>query len=718
MSLQNLGTDRYAALKATEKFPEGTIGYGVHQGIRALYYGLLLPYDIGVGGFRNRYSARIGELFLKPEVQALMAKPISNSEANRQVAQMEFEYWTSVKNDPNSSFDDRWGAEMALRYSIDVRAEIQKNFANGQEIEAAKLIGSNFLGSFLGAFGFGVWNVGQNLVIDTGDLITSLQASFNEAKTITSPIILDLDGNGVDTISKSAGVHFDLDGNKFAETTGWVGKNDGLLVLDRNSNGKIDNGSELFGNNTILKNGSKAAHGFAALTEFDINKDGKINASDTAYTQLRVWKDSNSNGVVDTGELLTLTQAGVKSLNTGFTDQTITDAQGNQHLQVGNYTRNDGSTRAMNDVWFATDTARAIAQDIVTVNATIAALPELQGFGNVHSLRQAMARDTTSKLQNLVKQFSTTTDTAARHALFQQILFSWSGADKYAVNSRGSYLTDGRILYAIEAFLGERFTQGGNSDPAQRAAATLQTTYDQLYQTFYAQLMAQTHFKGLYDSINLSWNSTTNQFDLDVSNTVKALQTKYTANAITGAAWMQDFGNSLKTNGDFGKQVLAALQKQGNIAGQGFAFALATMGYNTINGTASNDTLNGSNGKDNWLVGNAGNDNISGDNGNDIINGGLGNDTLNGGYGNDIYIFNKGDGQDTISDYDPTVGNIDTIRFGTGILPTDITLRRDQYNLYLSVNGTTDIITIQNWAYGTNYQIEKVEFANGTSWDK
>jgi Ca2+-binding RTX toxin-like protein len=158
------------------------------------------------------------------------------------------------------------------------------------------------------------------------------------------------------------------------------------------------------------------------------------------------------------------------------------------------------------------------------------------------------------------------------------------------------------------------------------------------------------------------------------------------------------------------------------------------MGYNTINGTANNDTLNGINGKDNWLVGNGGNDNISGGNGNDIINGGLGddnisggngndlinggagNDNLNGDYGNDIYIFNKGDGQDTISDYDPTSGNTDTIRFGTDINPTDITLTRDLYNLYLSYS-TTDKITVQNWGYGTAYQIEKVEFANGTSWD-
>jgi Ca2+-binding RTX toxin-like protein len=80
------------------------------------------------------------------------------------------------------------------------------------------------------------------------------------------------------------------------------------------------------------------------------------------------------------------------------------------------------------------------------------------------------------------------------------------------------------------------------------------------------------------------------------------------------------------------------------------------------------------------------------------------------------YIFNQGDGQDTISDWDTTSGNTDTIRFGIGINPTDITLTRDRHNLYLSY-GTTDKITVENRG-SANHQIEKVEFANGITWDE
>nr|WP_242052639.1 calcium-binding protein [Sphaerospermopsis sp. FACHB-1194] len=135
----------------------------------------------------------------------------------------------------------------------------------------------------------------------------------------------------------------------------------------------------------------------------------------------------------------------------------------------------------------------------------------------------------------------------------------------------------------------------------------------------------------------------------------------------------------------------------------------------SLEGGAGNDGLGGDSGND-YLNGGAGNDTLYGDNGNDSLEGSTGNDILFGGSGKDIYIFNKGDGQDTISDWDTASGNTDTIRFGTGINPTDITLTRDPHNLYLSY-GTTDKITVKNWG-GASYQIEKVEFANGITWDK
>lgn len=91
------------------------------------------------------------------------------------------------------------------------------------------------------------------------DLIkNSIKSAFATAEVQTSPLILDLDGDGVETIGTNSGVYFDHANDGFKENTGWVGKDDGLLVRDINGNGQIDNGTELFGNNSVLSNGKKA----------------------------------------------------------------------------------------------------------------------------------------------------------------------------------------------------------------------------------------------------------------------------------------------------------------------------------------------------------------------------------------------------------------------------------------------------------------------------
>ncbi|VVM18910.1 Alkaline phosphatase (EC [uncultured Gammaproteobacteria bacterium] len=162
-------------------------------------------------------------------------------------------------------------------------------------------------------------------------LIDSLKTELQAASVIRSPLTLDLDGDGmVETTSKeNSGVYFDHDNNSFAEQSGWVGKDDGLLVFDKNNNGKIDDGSELFGNNTILSNGNKAANGFEALKDLDSNNDGKIDNQDTNFNNLKIWQDKNSDGKLDEGELLSLSEAGVRSLNTTYSNSNEVDSSNN-----------------------------------------------------------------------------------------------------------------------------------------------------------------------------------------------------------------------------------------------------------------------------------------------------------------------------------------------------------------------------------------------------
>ena len=145
--------------------------------------------------------------------------------------------------------------------------------------------------------------------------LRGIQSNMSTATTTRSPLVVDLDGDGVETTTTEDGTHFDHDNNGFAEKTSWVGKDDGLLVRDINGNGQIDDGTELFGNNSVLSSGEKAANGFEALADLDSNGDNIFNNQDEAWNQVKVWQDANSNGVVDEGELFALEQANMYKAN-------------------------------------------------------------------------------------------------------------------------------------------------------------------------------------------------------------------------------------------------------------------------------------------------------------------------------------------------------------------------------------------------------------------
>lgn len=173
---------------------------------------------------------------------------------------------------------------------------------------------------------------------------------FEESEATLSPMSIDLNGDGVTSQSIEEEIFFDHDNNGMAENTGWISPDDGLLVLDRNSDGLINNGSELFGNNTQLTDGTNADNGYEALAELDSNGDGIIDRNDTAFNELRVWQDSNSDGVSQQEELLTLEEAGVVSIDTGYESVNIDDGDGNIIRQTSTAEMSDGTTGYNNDI--------------------------------------------------------------------------------------------------------------------------------------------------------------------------------------------------------------------------------------------------------------------------------------------------------------------------------------------------------------------------------
>ncbi|HLL18067.1 MAG TPA: heme utilization protein, partial [Rubrivivax sp.] len=196
-------------------------------------------------------------------------------------------------------------------------------------------------------------NADQHAAFATDDIAVMSSAQV-DALVIYSPIVLDLDGNGVQTRAAADGVMFDVAGTGTQHKIGWVGGGDALLVRDRNGNGTIDDGGELYGVGTRNAEGQRMGNGYAALALEDSNGDGKVNTDDAHFGELKLWVDANYDGKSDAGELRGLLEMGVLELNLNAFSSDRVD-NGNLVALISSYTGTDGRSHEMADVWFAKD---------------------------------------------------------------------------------------------------------------------------------------------------------------------------------------------------------------------------------------------------------------------------------------------------------------------------------------------------------------------------
>lgn len=186
------------------------------------------------------------------------------------------------------------------------------------------------------------------------EIIEKMEEYVDEQKETETPLVIALVDEGIFTLPDDDNIYFDHNNDGIKESTGWIDSNSAFLVFDKNENGIIDNGNEMFGNNTPNILGGYAKHGFDALSQYDNNQDNRIDNNDAIWPSLNLWIDKNINGETDIDELVDIESSGIEAINLIYENNGIIDENGNQFLLTSDVVWNDGHHTEISDIVFNT----------------------------------------------------------------------------------------------------------------------------------------------------------------------------------------------------------------------------------------------------------------------------------------------------------------------------------------------------------------------------
>lgn len=554
------------------------------------------------------------------------------------------------------------------------------------------------------------------------------------------PMAIDLDGDGIDTIDiNKSQIYFDVDEDGFREQTGWISKKEAILAIDKNGNGIIDNQSEMFG--------SKDKTGFEELKELDTNGDGIINSNDTDFNKIRLWQDLNENGVTDEGELKTLSEAGIISINT---NSTKVEELNNNNFITEKATINyaDGSSKNLYDVATQYNDMYTVYGGEYILDMDMLDLPWLRGYGNSMDLQLAASQN--DNLKALIKQMASMSSAVDIYNQFDNMMSMWLGENKTGEDMQKLVLSK---LMRLDL-----------ENMSEFQANNIQNAYNELKEKLFVSFIAQTSiadkFDIAYDYKTDSIIYSDNTYQNIVENTTDSnifivsysiakvlanngdLNVTRLANMITqlgyGTHIISYINSGLKfKNGDF--EYVDKTKPLYAIGTDGNDVIIGSDNPDIIYGMDGDDIINGGPGDD-FLSGGKGNDILIGGDGNDTLIGGEGDDTLEGGGGNDTYIYD-GEGKDSVldekwanvleqvwvqdniySDYHAVWKNgnkqlvdagDDVIVFGKNISLEDLKIFRSGNNLVFELKNTTNKLTIKNWYATKEQRVETFRFTDG-----
>lgn len=572
------------------------------------------------------------------------------------------------------------------------------------------------------------------------DYIQDALDKFEEAEDAASPLVLDLDGDGVELVALAdSNIAWDIDEDGFAEASGWVAADDGLLAIDLDGDGMITQHSELFGDSVY-------ADGFAALAVYDTNADNVIDANDAQFGDLLVWQDINQNGTSEAAELYALDDLDIISINLNAASVNQINA-GHDVKLVSTYTMDDGisgpQTLDIVDVWFQYDNTNTTYVGDYTLDIGSLFLPTLRGYGDLPDLYISSSQDNdygdSGSLTRLLTDFvfknidDLFVDDGSVLSDVRDIMFRWAGVDSVDPTSRGDFV-DARELGFLEQLIGREFNPG--ADPAGGQGELLSEAFDIALQGIAPRLIAQAAGKDLFEG-NVLYNPAADTFDGITGLNQNALDTLLTKaqDAVQVSDKVAFWGDVVRvveevvgvanlSTGDATALETAIMTSDSTLTTQ---LILDTLAWNSdlgeiINGTTGIDNLLGTIGDD-TIYGGYGNDEILGGIGADTLRGGAHNDTLNGQSGddvlygesgNDTYLYIAGQGQDSVYEQNGT----DNILFGPGISFSDLTLSRisnDALRIDVSEAVGGGRVTILNQF--TASKVETLNFDDGSSID-